>query len=97
MATYFVTAHQGALDWARRNGIEAEPLTHLDPAAIRAGDTVIGTLPVHLAAAICARGARYWHLSMDMPQDARRRELAADDMERFGARLEEYEVRRVKQ
>lgn len=39
-------------------------LPHLDNALIQRGDTVIdkfriGTLPVHLAAAVCSQGARF--------------------------------------
>lgn len=95
MTTYFVTAHPGALDWARAQGIEAAAVAHLDPAVVKAGDIVIGTLPVHLVAAIGERGGRYLHLAMELPAEARRRELSAEDMVRYGARLEEYEARRV--
>lgn len=95
MTTYFVSRHAGALDWARQNGIEATRLAHLDPDIIRAGDTVIGTLPVHLAADICARGGRYLHLSLDLPQEARGRDLSAAEMDRYGATLEEFEIRRM--
>ncbi len=92
MTTYFVTRHQGALDWARAQGVEADPLDHLDPATIAPGDMVIGTLPVHIIAEICTRGGRYLHLVLDLPPEARGKELSAADMTRFGARLEEYDV-----
>ena len=95
MTTYFVTAHPGAVEWARQEGIDATPLAHLDPARLCSGDTVIGNLPVHVVAAICARGSRYLHLCLDVPEGSRRRELTAEEMVRFGARVEEYEVRRV--
>lgn len=95
MPAYFVSRHQGAVDWAARRGIAARQVEHLDAEMIKPGDTVIGTLPVHLAAEICARGARYLHLSMDLPQTGRRPNLSADEMDGFGARLEEFEVRRV--
>ena len=88
----FVTRHKGAVEWARRQGIEAETVAHLDPEEIRPGDTVIGTLPVHLVAEICQRGARYLHLTLDLPREARGRELSADDLEAFGARLQEFEA-----
>ncbi len=94
MTTRFVTRHNGAVEWARLQGIEAERISHLDPDRIRPGDTVIGTLPVHIAAEVCAQGGCYLHLSMIIPEDARGRELTADEMNRFGATLEEYHVRR---
>lgn len=95
MTAYLVTGHAGALEWAARQGIEATHVPHLDPTAIRAGDVVIGTLPVHLIAEINARGARYLHLVMDLPKEARQRNLTADEMEAFGARLEEYEATEI--
>ena len=57
---------------------------------------MIGILPVNLAARVCERGARYLNLSLDLPADARGRELTADELERYGARLEAFEVRTAK-
>ncbi|MBI1209581.1 MAG: CRISPR-associated protein Csx16 [Azospirillum sp.] len=93
--TLFVTRHPGAVAWARRRGIEAEAVAHLDIAAVETGDTVLGTLPVHLAADLCARGARYCHLEMDVPQSLRGKELTADEMEAAGARLVSYRVEKL--
>ena len=96
MTTYLITRHPGAIKWAARQGIEVdEQIAHLDPARIRAGDCIIGTLPVNLAAEVCARGGRFFNLSLDVPPEARGRELSADELERFGARLEEYRVQPV--
>jgi CRISPR-associated protein Csx16 len=93
--TLFVTRHKGAVEWARRQGITAEAVTHLNVKDINPDDTVIGTLPVHLVAEICACGGRYRHLVLNLPPEARGRELSAGDMERFGAELVEYEARKV--
>jgi CRISPR-associated protein Csx16 len=96
MTTVFVTRHPGALDWARAQGIAFDMhVLHLDPAKIGAGDTVIGSLPVHLAAEVCARGARYLNLSLDLPANLRGRELDAATLAGLNARLEEYVVRRI--
>jgi CRISPR-associated protein Csx16 len=92
---WFVTRHPGALDWAREAGIAFDVhVTHLDPAKVSAGDTVIGSLPVHLAAEVCARGARYLNLSLDLPENLRGRELDAQTLEACRARVEEYFVER---
>lgn len=95
MATYFVTRHPGAVAWARRQGVGAMTIAHLEPSDVGDGDVVIGTLPVHVVADIQRRGARYLHLEMVVPPDWRGRDLSPDDMDRFGARLVAYRVERV--
>lgn len=96
MTTFFVTRHPGALDWANAAGIAFDVrVLHLDPANVGAGDTVIGSLPVHLAAEVCARGARYLNLSLDLPANLRGRELDAATLAELNARLEEYIVRKA--
>lgn len=95
MTTTLITRHPGAIEWAARQGLTVDKqIAHLDPADIRPGDVVVGTLPVNLAAEVCARGGRFFNLSLDVPSEARGRELSADDLERFGARLEEYTVKK---
>ena len=94
MTNLFVTRHPGAVEWAMRQGLSAQMVAHLDPAAIQPGDVVMGTLPVQLAAEVCARGGRYLHLELDLPAEARGRDLSADDMDRFGAKLTSFRVQR---
>jgi CRISPR-associated protein Csx16 len=96
MTTYFVTRHPGAIEWAAHRGLKVDKqLDHLDVALIEPGDTVIGILPVNLAAEVCARGGRFFNLSLTVPPEARGRELSADELGQFGAQLEEYRVEGV--
>ncbi|MDX9716204.1 MAG: CRISPR-associated protein Csx16 [Thauera sp.] len=97
MTTWFVTRHPGAVMWARDAGVKVTDggiVRDLDPQRVEAGDLVVGTLPINLVADIVGRGARYLHLAMELSAEARGRELSADEMRTFGARLEEYDVRR---
>lgn len=95
MPTFFITRHPGAREWATQEGIVVDTvLNHLDVDQITIGDVVIGTLPVNLAATVCERGGRYFHLSLSLPPDARGIELSAEDMRRYGARIEEFLVQR---
>ena len=72
MTTFFVSRHPGAIEWAARHGIAVgRQVAHLDVAEVKAGDVVIGTLRVDLAAEACARGARYFNLSLDITPEAR--------------------------
>ncbi|WP_295542560.1 CRISPR-associated protein Csx16 [uncultured Thiohalocapsa sp.] len=97
MTTYFVSRHPGAHDWAAEEGLVVDAVVaHLDPETVTSGDRVIGSLPVNLAADVCARGARYLHLSLTLPAALRGRELDADQMRACGARIEEYRIERVR-
>ncbi|MDO5623722.1 MAG: CRISPR-associated protein Csx16 [Pseudomonadota bacterium] len=93
MTTWFVSRHDGALQWMRQHGPSFDRhVPHLDPAHVQPGDTVIGTLPVNLAAQVCARGAAYWHLALTLPAESRGRELGAQELQTLGATLQAFHV-----
>ncbi|HEU0196179.1 MAG TPA: CRISPR-associated protein Csx16 [Nevskiaceae bacterium] len=95
MTTYFVSRHPGARDWACEQGILVDQqVEHLQVEKVQAGDWVLGTLPVHLAGIVCERGARYFHLSMEVAQALRGKDMSAAQMAVCGARLECYDIRR---
>lgn len=92
-STYFVSRHPGAIAWACRQGIPTYlVMPHLDWTLIKPGDTVIGILPIHLAARVCAVGAHYLHLTLNLPAELRGQELSADHLEALGASLQAFEV-----
>ena len=96
MTTYFVSRHTGAADWAASEGFPVDTLlTHFDVDCIQLGDRVLGTLPVNLVADVIERGGEYFHLTLELPAAMRGKELSAEDMRSFGARLEAYTVRRL--
>ncbi len=93
MTTYYITRHPGAIEWAAQKGLCIDQcVPHLDPTVVRQGDTVIGSLPVNLAAQVCAVGVAYWHLSVELTAELRGRELSAMDMHTLGACIEPYLV-----
>ena len=81
------------MEWAARQNIHAELVGHLDTRLIKSGDTVIGSLPINLAAQVCTAGARYLHLALEVPAELRGCELSADQLEQLGARLQEFEIK----
>ncbi len=95
MPTYFVSRHSGAIVWAARHGVQAELISHLNPSMLIAGDTVLGTLPVHIVAELTARGVAYLHLEIDVPEVLRGQDLSAEDMARLGAKLVPYRAERL--
>ena len=96
MSTYFISRHAGAVAWAETEGFHVDAcLAHLDLSLVKAGDTVLGTLPINLVAEVNARGGRYFHLTLELPAEARGKELSTETMREYGARLEEYYVRKL--
>ncbi|MGR9108430.1 MAG: CRISPR-associated protein Csx16 [Gammaproteobacteria bacterium] len=68
MTTWFITRRFRARDWARLQGRRIDRfVNHIDTTEIESGDIVICSLPVHLATEVCARGARHFHLTIDLP------------------------------
>ena len=97
MTTYFVSRHPGAIEWAARQKLNVTHfVAHLDTSLVQPGDSVLGTLPVNLAAQVCAKGARYWHLSVEVPATLRGQELSADELQRLDASLNAYHVELLK-
>ena len=98
VTTTLVTRHQGTREWVERLGLAVDrSIGHLDDqtlAAIHPGDCVIGTLPAHLAAAGCERGAEYHSIAVDVPLNLRGLELSADQLHGLGAYLVQVEARR---
>lgn len=94
MTIWFISRHPGAIAWAAQQGLQIDyQASQLDPVQVQTGDTVIGTLPLHLAAAVCQQGARFVNLSLDLPAHWRGRELSADELRHCKARLECFEIR----
>lgn len=94
MTTFFISRHLGAIQWIRQQGIQVEHfVSHLNLESISTGDIVIGTLPLQLAYAVQFRGARYLHLSVEVPNEWRGKELTADQLIEFGAMLIEFDIK----
>lgn len=94
MTTFFISRHAGAIEWVKRQRLEVDSFVpHLDLVQVQPGDTVIGSLPVNLAAQVCAAGAAYWHLSLALSAGLRGQELTADDMHRLRARVEPFDIK----
>lgn len=91
--TWFVSRHAGAIAWAKGQELTiGRWATHLDPAQVEAGDTVIGTLPVNLAAEVCQRGALYFHLSLNVPMRWRGRELSSEELHLLMAHIAPFHI-----
>ena len=95
MTTLLISRHPSAIAWVKSKLSVDAVLTHLtddDLAKLTPDHTVIGTLPIHLAASVCNTGARFIYLSLDTPPDLRGQELSVEQMDKLGARLENYKV-----
>ena len=96
MTTYFISRHPGAVDWAESEGFHVDQqLAHFDVTIVNEGDKVLGTLPINLVAQVNERGGDYYHLALDLPSELRGKEITAEDMRQYGARLEHYTAKRL--
>lgn len=95
MTVYFVSRHEGAIKWVKQQPQWQVDcfVPHLNPADIAAGDVVLGTLPLHLAAEVCTRGALFYFLMLPQTADRRGSEYSAEDMRQMGCGLQRFEVR----
>jgi CRISPR-associated protein Csx16 len=93
MTIWFVSRHPGAMVWLKSQSIAVDRFeTHLDPANVSEGDIVYGNLPVNLACQLIEQGARYMHLSLQLPKDLRGQELTAAQLVDCGAQFSEYRI-----
>lgn len=91
MTTWLVSRHPGAMAWVGQQGQRVDQqVRQLDLAGIAQGDTVIGALPVRLAAEVCQRGARLIRLNLNVPEHWRGMALSCEQMQACGANLEPH-------
>ena len=93
MSVWFVSRHPGAIAWAKTQNLGITHWrTHLSIDEVAPGDIVIGTLPVHLAAQVCERKARFIALTINVPQSQRGTEISLDQMKSLNCSLQEFFV-----
>lgn len=96
MAVFFVSRHPGAVEWAKNNIEKIDVLSdHLDPKEVNEGDTVIGNLPMAMAAEICSKGARFFAISIQVKRDDRGQELSSQKLDEYDCKIEEFRVMRI--
>lgn len=96
MTHWLVSRHQGAIDFINSLGIEIhQQVPHLNLEEVNPGDVIYGTLPIHLAAEVCAKGARYLHLTLNLPFELRGKEISLADLHLANPKLEEFKVIKV--
>lgn len=99
MTVYFVTQHEYTRRWTRSTAVRRK-LPHaidlmverIDPGHLQDGDVVMGTLPMHVAAALESRGIPFWALDLLIPAEKAGRELSATEIASLGATLTRYRV-----
>ena len=85
--TIIVTRHKGLVEWLERQGITGEVKPSVTVDDIR-NKHVIGALPAHIAQyALYLTSVDY-----SCPFEKRGKELTADDLDSYGAKLFDYTV-----
>lgn len=67
----------------------------MDLAQVNVDDVVAGTLPVHLAAEVCEKGAKFYFLQIPQQFATRGSEYSAAEMTAAGASLVRFEVKKI--
>ncbi|WP_044469482.1 CRISPR-associated protein Csx16 [Mannheimia massilioguelmaensis] len=96
MTTWFISRHTGAIEWTKQQPIQIDRFAeHLDIADVQADDTVIGTLPIHLAAEVCQKGAKFYFLSMNVARHQRGTELTCNQLVKQGCSLQPFYIEKL--
>ncbi|WP_424406037.1 CRISPR-associated protein Csx16 [Pasteurella sp. PK-2025] len=96
MAVWFVSRHQGAMDWIKAQHIHIDHwVSHLEIHRIQENDIVIGTLPLHMVAQICEKGARFYCLSIHLQEAQRGQELTATQLKVQQCTLQPFFVKKL--
>jgi CRISPR-associated protein Csx16 len=91
---WFVSRHQGAIDWICTQNIKVDHfVAHLDTAkSPKAGDTVIGNLPVHIIATLNRQGVRFVNLQIRLNAEQRGKEVDLQGFEQTLPSITEFLV-----
>lgn len=93
MTTFFISRHQGAIEWAEQQHLNIDLfIQHIDSKIFTAGDTVIGTLPINIIYELQQSGIKVYSLILDLPRELRGQELSYKQLVECNARLIEYKV-----
>ncbi|WGE85078.1 CRISPR-associated protein Csx16 [Actinobacillus equuli] len=96
MAVWFISRHQGAIDWIKQQAIQIDRFEqHFDVAEIQADEVVIGTLPIHLAAEVCQKGAKFYFLSVNVTREQRGTELTCEQLVKQGCSIEPFYIQKL--
>jgi CRISPR-associated protein Csx16 len=94
---YLVSRHAAAITWIKQQTQVDQAIDHFDSNLIQPGDTVIGTLPVHIAAEVCERGGKYLHLELTIPSEQRGKELSLEEMSACNPTLTYFQIMQKKE
>lgn len=96
MTVWFISRHQGAIDWVKQQGIQIDRFAeHLNVDDIQANDIVIGTLPIHLAAEVCQKGAQFYFLSINVMREQRGTELTCEQLVQQGCSIQPFFIEKL--
>ena len=96
MAVWFVSRHPGAIEWVKLQNIQIDRFeNHLDTSLVQACDVVIGTLPIHLAAEVCQKGAKFYFLSINVTPEQRGTELTCKQLTEQQCSIQPFMVEKL--
>lgn len=98
MKTIIVSRHPATVD------LLTKKLTHIDRIEktlplndLKKGDCIYGNLTAHLIAQVNQKGARYFHVLLNLPLELRGKELNAEDLEKLTPQIAEISAHIISQ
>ncbi len=96
MKTILVSRHQGTIEWAKNSNLHIDEYKeHLYIEDVECGDTVIGNIPMAMAADLCAMGIKYCSITIPFNLSERGTELSCKTVTERQCKIEEFYVKRV--
>jgi CRISPR-associated protein Csx16 len=96
--TILISQHPAEISWVKSKMHVDEVFDHFtneDVSSLTPDHTVIGSLPIRLAGAVCEKGTRYILLCINTPPELHEQELTVEQLDQLGSRLEECRVVRA--
>lgn len=95
---FIVTRHSGSVPViSDMLSLDSEPVvkshwTAEDTDSLQPGDVVVGIMPIHIVAQICAKGGRFFNFTLNLPPELRGKELSREQIEDLNPQLQEFFV-----
>lgn len=89
---YLVSRQQETVDALRSDNVAFDKIiSHFNPAIVKPGDVVLASLPLPIAAKVCAKGGIYKHVEITRPANIHG-DLTSAEILKYGYQINQYDI-----